>query len=516
MTFDQVVLLLCAALWLLHLLQLRRWPWPRAWPPLLIALMAVSLSAAAYLFYESAAVTVAMSLVALTLLAPALALRGASRQLRWGKIGSARALATIAMVLRPIPAQRRFRRSVDVSWRLAHGQEIDLDQALDSLGRMGASERDAHRLAFLSWTNDFDAMRRLIDLPSVRRLAMNAGMAAIVTTVVGETGSEEELLEHQLRLAKLPAMAGRQVDASWALVTLAAYLGAAEQVDAEVAELRHDVPPDRVAFVRATALQRAGRPQDAADVVARALAAATLTPSSQQRLEHRLHSPLSPFGASSARERAIEEVTARIHARRALAAMGLGFRKRAPLTWAISAILVLVFLWQGSMHQGEVFSAWGLIAPFAAAPDFYRLISYAFLHLDTTHLSVNVVGLLVFGRFVEHHFGRLGHGLVYLLGAVVGGAAYLAFSLQPGVAIGASGAVMALFGATLAKVGIDPRLRRSAQGRRELAFLGAVAILQVVVDAFWAQSAGSAHLGGLGAGVLAGALLVRRGKADGR
>ena len=136
-----------------------------------------------------------------------------------------------------------------------------------------------------------------------------------------------------------------------------------------------------------------------------------------------------------------------------------------------------------------------------------RLLSYAFLHVDGWHLAVNLAGLLLFGRFAEHVIGRAFTALAFLAGAIGGGAAFLFFSTREiGLAVGASGAVLALFGVALARLALDPEVRRTRPGRIELVFLSVLAAVQLLLDAFWEISAGSAHAGGLVLGLLVGAI----------
>jgi membrane associated rhomboid family serine protease len=508
--FTEVVLLICAGLWLLHAIQLARRPFRRSWPSLAIAGLGMVVTVAAHWLVPDWSATVGASVVGLLLVVPAVLTRYASQALRWGHIGRARLFAGIAFAVRPIAAQRRFRQAVEISWALGVGDPVDLDQAVASLGPVTQSEARAHRVAFLSWANDFEAMAVELSDPRVRALAMRAGMAAIVTTVVGETGDDDALLAHWRRLAEIPAVHNRGIDATWALIAMAAYLGDAELVNEQLALVEGEIPPDRRAFAKATAEQRAGQPDAAEATLRAAVAAGGRVRSSQRRLEQRLERPRSAIVATPAVLATRIEVAKQLRARQALAELGLGFARPAPLTWAIAIALCAVFAWQTTQTRAAVFGGLGLNAPFARAPEAWRLLSYACVHLNVGHLLVNVLGLLVFGRFVERHYGWLRYSVVYLLGAIAGGAAYLAFETGRGVAIGASGAVLGLFGATVSRIALDRELRQSRQGKRELTFLASVAGLQLVVDALWAQSSGSAHAGGLAAGLVAGALLMRR------
>jgi len=193
-----------------------------------------------------------------------------------------------------------------------------------------------------------------------------------------------------------------------------------------------------------------------------------------------------------------------------LASLGLGLSAPAPVTRLIVLSVIAAFGYQLQADTEPWLDAWSLEAPFASeAAEPVRLLSYSMLHLNGWHLGFNVVGLLLFGRFVERQLGRAALVLVYAAGVLGGAFAFLVMSDVAGQqAIGASGGVMGLFGATVARIGLDPELRRPDQGRRELIGLGLVAVGQLAMDAVFAQSSGSAHAGGLVAGALTGAMAM--------
>jgi membrane associated rhomboid family serine protease len=513
-SIDLLLVILCAALWLVHALQLRRVPLRRTWPALAIVALALACTAATYALAPDRAALVAVALVSLLLVAPVMATRAAGRALRFGRGSRARVLATLACVLRPLAAQRHFLRSLGTITRLARGEAVDVDAEVERLGVATALERNVQTLAFLSWTNDFARMAPLARDAAVQNVAHVSGLGAVVTLVLGETASEIELCHLYDRLVGSRALSRRSDDTAWLLAALAAYLGEAEVVESMAVELAGELPPERLAFLVATAQQRAGRPDDAELTLSRALAA-PMTAAARARLEHRRENALAPAVVDDAVARVGGEVKRRLEARRVLAGLGLGWRRPVPLTWATAVVLAACFVVQHRVLGARAaIDAWALIAPFSDAPEPVRLVSYAFLHVDPTHLSVNLLGLLLFGRFVERAYGVIGFLATCLAGAAAGGAMFLFFERGSGAVVGASGSVLALFGATVSRIALDPPLRRDPQGRRELVLLSIVAGSQLVVDALWAESSGSAHAGGLVAGLVVGAVLLPRGPSS--
>lgn len=77
----------------------------------------------------------------------------------------------------------------------------------------------------------------------------------------------------------------------------------------------------------------------------------------------------------------------------------------------------------------------------------WRFVTYAFVHGGWSHILGNMLFLFVFGPSVEDRLGRIGYLGFYLLGGAAAGAAHVAFTDVP--AIGASGAIAAVTGAFL-------------------------------------------------------------------
>jgi rhomboid protease GluP len=99
---------------------------------------------------------------------------------------------------------------------------------------------------------------------------------------------------------------------------------------------------------------------------------------------------------------------------------------------------------------------------------YWRLLTYSFLHLNPLHLLLNVALLWWIGRIVERRVGTVRAGTIYGASVVLGAIATLAvrsFSPHPGSAIGASAGLFGLLGAALVLV-YRGDAARFGQGRR--------------------------------------------------
>ncbi len=87
--------------------------------------------------------------------------------------------------------------------------------------------------------------------------------------------------------------------------------------------------------------------------------------------------------------------------------------------------------------------------------EYYRLLTSMFLHINLTHLSGNMILLLVAGKVIEKYCGHLTFFIGYLLSGIAGDMVSGAYDLLSGTytySVGASGAIMGMIGALLAIV----------------------------------------------------------------
>jgi rhomboid protease GluP len=134
------------------------------------------------------------------------------------------------------------------------------------------------------------------------------------------------------------------------------------------------------------------------------------------------------------------------------------------------------------------------------AGQYWRLVTYMFLHKDEVHLLMNMIGLFWFGRVAENIFGTARFVGIFFLAGIVGGIIHCLF--QPAeLVVGDSGAVMGIFAAVGAGIF---RLREYLPARtrhNELSWLVGLALASFFIDQIMPQVASVVHLGGMLAGL---------------
>lgn len=143
----------------------------------------------------------------------------------------------------------------------------------------------------------------------------------------------------------------------------------------------------------------------------------------------------------------------------------------------------------------------------------YRFLSAMFLHASIIHIGANMLSLYFVGIITERLFGAGRYTLIYFASGILAGIAQFAVDMltnQPGFDVGASGAIFGIFGA----FGAFILLRRRALGPAANTLIGqwVFFLLLNLYLSFGGFSilgsgiAGFAHLGGLVAGLILGAI----------
>src|SRR5262249_41143986 len=142
----------------------------------------------------------------------------------------------------------------------------------------------------------------------------------------------------------------------------------------------------------------------------------------------------------------------------------------------------------GALEPNEVF----------VHDQWWRLLSYGFVHNGFLHLLFNMIGLLVLGPVVERMWGTWRYLVLYLTALVCGGCAAL-LALQP--VVGASGAISGVLIAVIAWVVLN---RESLPGPLINRILGAMFgnLAMLVFLSFMPGVSWQCHLGGAVGGLL--------------
>jgi rhomboid protease GluP len=199
-------------------------------------------------------------------------------------------------------------------------------------------------------------------------------------------------------------------------------------------------------------------------------------------------------------------------------------RPARPTTWALLGVLAVAFLAEAlvgkdpSVEDGVALLRLGALYPAAVRDgDFWRIGSYALLHIGWLHLLFNAYALWILAPQLELTYGsNLTLGL-FCATALAGGAASIAWSFSLGAdrfAAGASGGIFGLFGATVA---LYLRLRKALPEPVRRGVMRAIGINLLInlVIAFTAPVDNAAHLGGFLSGGVFG-LLAPLARGEGR
>jgi rhomboid protease GluP len=146
--------------------------------------------------------------------------------------------------------------------------------------------------------------------------------------------------------------------------------------------------------------------------------------------------------------------------------------------------------------------------PYTLSGQWWRLVTYMFLHGGLLHIAFNMWCLWDLGALAESLYGRWTFGTIYLITGIGGGLASVAWNPQV-LSVGASGAIFGLAGALIASFYLGefsvPKIAIGGTLRSLLVFAGFNLFFGGVVGGI----DNACHIGGLVSGLVLGALIAR-------
>lgn len=444
-----------------------------------------------------------LALLALLVLAPPLLGAGAVRAQYRQRWSVATKLRQLAHLLRPTRAQRF---AVDLSRAIEHAAAGDPAQA---------------RLALAHWPDD-SIQARIARLQLLRFEAQWPALLALPPPGDDVFGwpllqlraaaecSQPEAFEALWSQPMLRAPVLR--DTAW--LYLFAFAGRVEWVKTVLATRLPPMSAAQHAFWVATARLASGD-RTALSVLEPVLTSrdATLRAAVSWRLEHGPFSPVVPTSTVDEEARSLTQALR----------YGRNRARPAPRMTLTLALSVIAAFWLQSAVGGDslegVLMMGALFGPDVVVEgEWWRTLTYAWLHFGGLHFAVNVAGLVGMGAWIEHALGGARLLAVYLASAVGAGLiavfAWRAGLVDAQIIVGASGAVMGLVGAMGSIFLRGVREEQAPAARRGLVLILSVVALQTLFDLAVPQVSLLTHVAGLTVGALVATLAGVRKTAN--
>lgn len=245
-----------------------------------------------------------------------------------------------------------------------------------------------------------------------------------------------------------------------------------------------------VAYWKTIAAFYSGNNRDRARAALENLAAADERPLTRAAAaRHLSQAPVTERGVLSAASQAeIDALETRLVRDAPLRDMRL---RRCPVTLALLIANSAMFALEASRGDAEdlqtLFDLGALWPPAVLQlGQWWRLATALFLHFGWAHFMINMLSLMALGRFVETAFGSLRMLVIYVIAGLGSMASVLGLMhtgmIEPSILVGASGAIMGLFGAIVARQLRNWMNSRDVLDRRGLIALSVIMAVQVAAD----------------------------------
>ncbi len=183
-------------------------------------------------------------------------------------------------------------------------------------------------------------------------------------------------------------------------------------------------------------------------------------------------------------------------------------------TLVVTVVLLAVFIFEvaiGAVGNERALVPLGALRTRGwSAADWWRILTFSFLHLTWWHLAVNTVGLLWLGGIVERRLGSAAFAAIFVGGAAASGAAGMllgAYLPTTGIVIGASGVVCGLLAAAL-MLAFRKQPLQVSEGDRRLRRPLLICLIALIGISFVPGVSLAGHLGGFAGGALMASIFI--------
>jgi rhomboid protease GluP len=450
---------------------------------------------------------------------PLLGLGAINRLVVQERYGSARVWAIAVRWLHPLDGLREYPALLR---GLELGQQGRMEEAIQIFNRYQTADtaigRTAAALLFrmdARWQEVLEWVHTHLPGGGVYR---DAGLGTVYLRSLGETGDLNGLLHGFERFEREMQKTGNTASLNLVKMFALAFCGQADQVQEMFASSLAIYPDSVHQFWLATAELAAGQ-----EAIGRQRLQALLNSTGgirptdvaqEKAIQYRL-SQSSPnlnnaLAASSKLILLRLRTDQRQETQYSLRLSLKGGRTYATLLLIAANILVFgIQIAEGGPRDAAVLYKMGALIPeLVMAGEWWRTLTANFLHLNLLHLLSNMLGLYLFGRFVETNLGQGKFLLAYFctgIGAMTTVAVLAVFAGSPDiVCVGASGAVMGMLGVMGAIMLRGWRRDNIHFAGRQLRLILILVGLQTLSDLFNPEVSLVGHVSGLVFGFLLG------------
>jgi rhomboid protease GluP len=175
----------------------------------------------------------------------------------------------------------------------------------------------------------------------------------------------------------------------------------------------------------------------------------------------------------------------------------------------VAVFVAMVLASNGIDFPGEIIRHFGAnYGPDTLTGQWWRLVTYMFLHGGVMHILFNMWCLWDLGALCESLYGRWTFGAIYLTTGVAAGLASVGWNPLV-LSVGASGAIFGLAGALIASFYLGEFSLPNIAIRGTLRSLVVFAVFNLVFGGLFAGIDNACHIGGLVSGLILGALIAK-------